>query len=151
MCMYIMNIGSTTYNNVVGCTKIICGEYASINEAYISAMGQSIDMVINSEAYNYFYNQYFNDEVLSRMKNESLTLEEVDMLHEKMNLIILEKCKRDAFVQIYEFTIPAEKENVQKCIDKYGNNCIGLMLELEVIVPIGVLPGEIRYKKLFEK
>ena len=146
MCMYIMNIGSTTYNNIIGCTKIICGEYASINEAYISAMEQSIEMVINSDTYNHFYNQYFNDEVLSRMKDESLTMEEIDNLHERMNLIILEKCKRDAFVQIYEFTIPVEKERVQKCIDKYGHNCIGLMLELEAIVPIGGLPAE----KLYE-
>ena len=100
MCMYIMNIDSITYKNIF--TKIICGKYASVDEAYTSAMRQSINI-------------------------------------------------NDAFIQIYKFTIPVEKENVQKCIDKYGNNCIGIMLEIEAITPVNVTPAYKRYKQLFEK
>lgn len=137
MSTFVMNVGSSRYENIDGCTKVVWGEFDSLQEAYAYAMGKSIELVINSKSYNNFYKQAF-DLAVKEVEEKSLSKEEAEILYKDAIRTAIDKCRGDAFVELYEFATPVDTSvQIQSLIDVYGHDFLDILLELKYLIPVG--------------
>ena len=137
MSTFVMNIGSNSYEHIDGCTKVIWGEFDSLQAAYAYAMGKSIELVINSKPFDNFYKQAF-ELAAKEVKEKSLSKEEAKILYRDAMRTAIDKCREDAFAELYEFSSPIDSTvQIQNLIDVYGYDFLDILLELKYLVPIG--------------
>lgn len=135
---YIMYVGSIRCEYDEGCTEILCESFETDVEAIAFATEKSLDVVMESDAYNFFHESVleFNEEEERDLQARTNNYEELDEFYQKIDDLTLEECTHDAFVTVYKSLVPINEVEARKCIKVYGYDFIEILSNIEVIEEI---------------
>lgn len=135
---YIMYVGSTRCEFEEGGTEIFCESFETDVEAIAFATEKSLDVVMESDAYNFFYEVVLEskEEEERDLQARTNNYEELDEFYQMIDDLVLEDCTQDAFVTVYKSLVPINEVEARKCIKVYGYDFIEILSNIEVIEEI---------------